>query len=242
LAMAAGSFVIAAPRPSEAAPYKVYSPHVVRGENEVEYRGFHDVDDDGSIGGTEQHVIALGRGFTDNWFSEIYSVNGKDPGSSLRHTGFEWENLFQLAEPGQYWADFGLLLEYEALNRGSPDEIAIGPIFEKAIGPWVTTLNFLFEQEVGSGRTSGTTFAYAARVRYLLRPQFEPAVEFFGEPGRFGHFGSFNGQEHWVGPAFYGSVGVGTGKKLSYSASCLFGETSVSSDNRAILRLEFEFF
>ncbi len=79
-------------------------------------------------------------------------------------------------------------------------------------------------------------------MKYLLQPRFEPAIEAFGEPGRFNHFGSFNGQDHWVGPAIYGAMGLGGTHKLVYSAACLFGETSVSSDNRAILRLEYEFY
>ena len=79
-------------------------------------------------------------------------------------------------------------------------------------------------------------------MKYLLNPLFEPAIEAFGEPGRINHFDTFNEQEHWIGPAFYGSTGLGGTKKLLYSASLLFGETSGSADNRAILRLEYEFY
>lgn len=242
IAALAGALAAGAPLASEAAPFKVYSPRVVKGENEIEYRGFHDFDNDDSRDGAEKHIFAIGRGLTDNWFSELYSIHEKEAGASLRHTAFEWENLFQLTEPGKYWADFGFLVEYEATLHGNPDEIAIAPIIEKTVGPWVGTLNLFLEREVGSGRASGTTFAYAARLKYLLHPKFEPAIEAFGEPGRTGRFGSSNEQEHWIGPALYGAAGLGGGKKLMYSAAVLFGETSVSSDTRAILRLEYEFF
>jgi hypothetical protein len=103
-------------------------------------------------------------------------------------------------------------------------------------------VNLFFEQQIGTNRESGTTFAYAARLKYLLDPRFEPAIEAFGEPGRFNQFGTFNAQEHWVGPAFYGQAGLGGSKKLLYSAAYLFGETSNSTDNRVILRLEYEFY
>ena len=241
LAVVAGLLAASQPQYAEAAPFKIYSPRVVKGENEIEYRGFHDFDKDDAIDGGEKQAFAIGRGFTDYWFSELYTIYAKEPGASLKHDALEWENLFQLSEPGKYWADFGLLTEYELTDHG-PNEIAIAPIIEKTIDRWVGTVNLFLERQVGSEAKSGTTFAYAARLKYLLHPQFEPAVEFFGEPGRINRFGPSNGQEHWAGPAFYGQVSLGGTSKLLYSAAVLFGETSASSDNRAILRLEYEFF
>jgi FTR1 family protein len=241
VAAIAATLAVSIPQHVEAAPFKVYSPRVVKGENEIEYRGFHDFDKDDSRDGGEKHLFAVGRGFTDYWFSELYSVYAKEPGASFKHDAFEWENLFQLTEQGKYWADFGLLTEYELTDHGA-DEIALAPIIEKTVNRWVATVNLFFEREVGSGREDGTTFAYAARLKYLLHPQFEPAIEAFGEPGKFNHWGTFNRQEHWVGPAVYGRYGLGQGKALLYSGALLFGETSQSSDNRAVVRLEYEFY
>jgi hypothetical protein len=238
----AATLAVSIPQSSEAAPFKVYSPRVVKGETEIEYRGFRDFDGDDARDGAEKHKLGVGHGFTDFWFSEIYSAYEKEPGGSYEHEAIEWENRFQLSEQGQYWADFGLLVEYEATPHGNPDELVIAPIIEKTVDRWVGTVNLFFEREVGGGRKPGTVFAYAARLKYLLNPLFEPAIEAFGEPGRFNHFGSFNGQEHWIGPAAYGRYGLGQGKSLLYSGALLFGETSVSSDNRAVLRLEYEFF
>lgn len=241
IAAIAGLLAVSQPQYAEAAPFTVYSPRVIKGENEIEYRGFHDIDGNDARDGGEKHVFAIGRGFTDYWFSELYSVYAKDPGASLKHDALEWENRFQLSEQGKYWADFGLLTEYELTDHG-PDEIAIGPIIEKTVDRWVGTVNLLFERQVGSEADPRTAFAYAARLKYLLHPKFEPAMEVFGEPGRINRFGSFNGQEHWAGPAVYGQTSLGGTSKLLYSVAYLFGETAVSSDNRAILRLEYEFF
>jgi len=238
----AAMLAVSMPESSEAAPFKVYSPNVVKGENEIEYRGFRDFDGDSSRDGAEMHKLGVGRGFTDFWFSEIYGVYAKEPGGSYKHEAIEWENRFQLTEQGKYWADYGLLVEYESTAHGNPDELVIAPIIEKTVDRWVGTLNLFFERQTGSEAGPGTIFAYAARVKYLLNSRFEPAIEAFGEPGRINHASGFNGQEHWVGPAFYGAVRLGGTHKLVYSAAYLFGETSVSSDNRAILRLEYEFF
>src|SRR5260221_2963306 len=231
IAAVACLLALSQPQDAGAAPFKIYSPRVVKGENEIEYRGYHDIDNDAVRDGGETHVFAVGRGFTDYWFSELYSVYAKDPAASLKHDALEWENLFQLSEHVEYSADFGLLTQYALADHG-PDEIAIAPIIEKTVDRWVGTLNLFIERQVASDAASGTTIAYAARLKYLLHPQFEPAVEFFGEPGRIARFGAFDGQAHWAGPAFYGQVGLGSTGKLLYSAAYLFGETSVSSDNR----------
>ena len=49
-------------------------------------------------------------------------------------------------------------------------------------------------------------------------------------------------QEHWAGLAFYGQIDTSGSSKLVYSAAYLLGATSVLSDNRAILRVEYGFF
>jgi high-affinity iron transporter len=168
-AFLAGVLWVSAPTPAQAAPYKIYSRTVVQGENEIEYRGYHDLDNDNSRDGNQKHKIGVGRGFTDFWFSKVYVGYENPPNGSMKR-------------------------------------------------------------------------AYAARAKYLMSPSLEPAVEIFGETGCIGHTGGFNSQENWIGPALYGSIGLGNKTKIAYSAAFLFGTTSVSSDNRAVLRLEHEFY
>lgn len=230
------------PRDANAAPYKVYSPKVVKGETEIEYRGYYDNDDDATRDGKEKHKFGVGYGVTDWWFSEIYGVWEKAPGGDRDYEALEWENKFRLTDPGKYWADFGLLTEIEKPDHGDVYEVKLAPLIEKQVGNLIFTGNLFFEWETGSGSSSGTTFAYAGSVRYMLDPRFEPAIEVFGEPGRINHWGSFNEQEHWIGPAVYGSVGIVPGQKVKYSGAVLFGETSVSPDQRFVVRLEYEFY
>ncbi|MEQ1879962.1 MAG: FTR1 family protein [Burkholderiales bacterium] len=233
---------ISAPSQTQAAPYKVYSPNVDQGEAEVEYRGYHDMDNDAARDGGQKHKIGGGYGFTDFWFSEFYAGYENPPNGPMTREAFEWENRFQLTDQGEYFADFGFLIEYENAAHGGTDELKLVPIFEKTFDKWVGTANLIFERQIGSGASSGTVFAYGARAKYLMSPSLQPAVELFGETGRIGHSGDFNTQEHWIGPALYGSIGLGNKSKIGYSAAFLFGTTSVSSDNRAILRLEYEFY
>lgn len=230
------------PRDANAAPFKVYSPKVEKGETEIEYRRFRDSDSNESMDGKEKHKFGVGYGVTDWWFTEVYGVWEKAPDGDRDYEALEFENKFRLTEPGKYWADFGLLTEVEKPDHGDVYEIKLAPLIEKQVGSLIFTGNLFFEWETGSGSASGTTFAYAGSARYMLDQRFEPAIEVFGEPGRINHWGSFNEQEHWIGPAVYGSVGVVSGQKLKYSGAVLFGETSVSSDQRYVVRLEYEFY
>ena len=109
------------------------------------------------------------------------------------------------------------------------------------VSNWIATLNLRFEHEVGRNAAPGNVFSYAARFKYSLNPLFDPAVEFFGVPGRINHTPTFSSQTHWVGPAFYGKKKLGDGHALVYSGTRLFGTTSAAADKRAVMRLEYEF-
>ena len=125
---------------------------------------------------------------------------------------------------------------------GEEDRATVGPLLEKEIGGRsVATLNLRFSRHIGSNAESGTEFSYAARWKYNLHPLYEPAIEFFGEPGRIGHLPSTQQQPHWLGPAVYGKAKLGAGHAFVYSAALLFGYTDAASDKRLVLRAEYEF-
>jgi hypothetical protein len=233
--------VIAAPAWS--APFKVYSPTVERGVTELEYRGFRDFDHRDELDRSQEHKFAVGRGLTDYWFTEVYGAFEKEDGAPLKHEAVEWENRFQLTPQGKYWLDLGLLSELEIGTRsGSANEFVLAPLLEKELGSrWLATVNLFFERNFGPDAESGTTFAYAGRLKLRLTRYFDPAIEIFGEPGRIGHFGHYSGQEHWGGPAFYGKVKLEHAGAFEYSAAFLFGTSEAASDRRAVLRLEYEF-
>jgi high-affinity iron transporter len=244
LVVLAAAAAFAGNDPAQAAPFKVYSPNVVQGEGEVEYRGYRDFDNNKEIDGGETHLFGIGYAFTDWYSTEVYGEWAKEPDESQRKfSAWEWENRFQLGESGQFFADFGLLFEIEKADGKELYELKLAPIIEKQFGNFVATANLWFERQVGSAREStDVTFAYGARVRYLLSPYFEPAVEFFGEPGPIGKWPGYSQQQHWIGPAVYGAVPTLPRQKLKYSFAVLFGTTTESSDVRAVARLEYEFY
>lgn len=225
-----------------APPFKVYSPIVESGATEIEYRGFRDFDHREDVNRSQTHKLAIGHGYS-NWWTELYVEFEKEGIEALKLESFEWENQFQLAPQGEYWMDTGILIEYEhPAHHGDPGKLVIAPLLEKEVGTnLVATLNLRFEHEIGSNAAPGNVFSYVARLKYTLNPLFDPALEFFGEPGRINHFPATSEQTHWVGPAFYGKKKLGDDHTLVYSAALLFGMTSAAPDKRAVLRLEYEF-
>jgi len=225
-----------------AAELKIYSPLVEDQEKEVEYRAFYS----GKKSDNEQErAFSVGYSPTSFWAAEAYEILHKDPGVGNQTVAdaIEVENRFQLAAPGRFFLDSGLLIENEfAQKRDNPDSVRMMPIIEKQLGAFVATANAGFEWKYGNGAPQGTVFSYAGRLEYLLNPYFSPAFEAIGEPGLIGQWQRADTQTHQLGPAFYGVWRWGeTKQKLRYSAASLFGVTHGSPDWTTVLRLEFEF-
>ena len=57
-------------------------------------------------------------------------------------TEFQWENIFQLTEAGQYWLDLSAYVEYaKGLEHGDDQALEWKLLLEKSVGPWVAVAN-----------------------------------------------------------------------------------------------------
>jgi FTR1 family protein len=221
-------------RPAHAGPDKVYSPIVQKGELELEHRGILDADHEAGF------LYELGYGLTDNWFASILVEGAKQPGMPYRSEVVGFENIIQLTEPGQYFVDVGLYLEYEvAAHGGEPDMFEGKILLEKTTGRFVHTANLIFENQTGSGAAPGTFFEFAWQSRYLYRPELQFGVQGFSEFGQIGHFGPLGLQQHHAGPALFGKFRMGKKSFLVYEAAYLIGLTS-ATPNAFRWLLEYE--
>ncbi len=219
---------------------KVYLPTVVQGEIEFELRGgyqkWRNHDDDRE----RQFVTDVGYGFTSWWKSELAVGVTRLPGASTRLDEIEWENIFALTEPGQYWADLGLFAELARDHAEGRNVIAIGPMLQKEFGPIQANLNVLFERQLGSNAEPGAEINYAWQVKWRGNPRFEPGMQAFGTLGRSNDFG--HETEHRIGPAFFSQVLVGTRNKLKFDAALLFGLNRNTPDTTLRFNLEYELY
>ncbi len=216
----------------------VYRPIVEQGETELELRGgYRDYND-----GPSEHafVYDLGYGVTNRWKTELvleYAAEGGNPG---KLEAWEWENVVVLTEQGKHWVDVGLFAEYEHGFSAGPDELKIGPMFEKEIGSTITNLNLLFKHEVGSGASNLTELDYTWQVKWRGRESLEWGVQGFGGLGELGDLGKED--QHSIGPALFGTKRLSNGNKISYNAAVLGGVNAAAPDVTTRFQIEYEIY
>ena len=213
-----------------AAVNKVFNPVVEYGEMEVELRGFFTQDADPAKDGLQVNKLDLAYGATQWWFTEMEFVFERPPGGDHELEAIASENVFQISEQGEYFADFGLFAEYERVIGAKVHEVVLGPIVQKQFGPWLATANLFFEQQFGSEKTeAGIEMKSSLQLKYRLGESFEPGLEYY----------AYENDQN-AGPAAFGLVRMGK-NKLKWQAAWLFGLTDISADNSIRWMLEYEF-
>ncbi len=220
----------------DAESLNIYSPQITQGEREVESILF------ATKSRQQGAAFSVGYSPTAHWAAEVYEVYHRDPGGPTLPDAVEVENRFSFGEPGQYWADFGAIAEFEIPQQTGDHGVAqLAPIVEKQFGPAVFSLNLPVQWQYGSSYSPGTGVGYAARAEYLLSPWASPALELFGLPDSSGAMAGMSQEGHMAGPALYGRAPAGSWGTLRYSLAPLAGLTPSSPAWTVIARLECEF-
>ena len=155
------------------------------------------------------------------------------------------ESYFQLTERGKYFFDVGLFVEYSQETGPGPNSFKFGPMVYKELPAilGVTTghtLNVFFSREVGGNAGKATDLEVAWQSVALLHPLFAPGFEYYATVGDIGRAGSYNQQEHFVGPVLTGSQSLAPYGKLKYEVGYLFGLTSATPKGAVRWKLEYE--
>jgi hypothetical protein len=218
---------------------KVHLPTVVEGEAELELLGGYQWWRNNEENRLRQLVPEVGYGVTSWWKTELGMGTTRMPNQSYKLDEVEWENTFALTEPGQYWLDLGLFVEFAYDHPERRNAIAIGPMFQKEFD-WVqANLNVFFERELGATAEPGAAVNFEWQLKWRGDRRFEPGLQAFGTLGRtndFGHQTSGN-----IGPALFGQFNTGARSKLKYDAAVLFGLNNNTPDTTLRFQLEYEF-
>jgi hypothetical protein len=216
----------------------VATPGVEYGEREIELRLGTAAPTDG-----ERHsaaALAFGYGVTPGWFTEVYGKWHRSGATSF--DAFEWENRFQLTEPGQYFADLGLLVEIERpRDRAEGYELRLGPLLQKDFGPVQANLNVLIERHYRAAEPEATELGYQWQLRYRFQPAFDFGAQGFGDVGAWNDWAPAHEQSHVVGPAIFGKLNLGGRQVLKYDAALLFKVSSAAPARTLRAQLEYEF-
>jgi hypothetical protein len=225
---------------AHAAPH-VLSPIVEQGEVEIETRADSTFDKREELNHARSYNVDVGYGVNEFWATEIETQWKQAPMEPRHYDSTSWENRFQLTPQGKYWLDAGIFAEYERVVRdGDHDNVTLGMLLQKEFGNSLTTLNLLFNRELGAGREHDLGVEYRFQSRWRVNPAFEPGIEIYGEPGRLQHLDSYEDQRVRVGPAVVGTLPLGLPGKLKYEFAYLFGASRASEHRTVRTMLEYE--
>ncbi|WOO41478.1 transporter [Rubellicoccus peritrichatus] len=175
----------------------VFSPNVTKGASAIEYRFAYDPD----LGDIAQR-IHYQYGITDQWrLRGIIQVNNTQ-NRSLQFQYFRMEALWQFLKAEDYGFDSGLRFEIQIPDRNDyPYRARIA--WTGAVDltdAWELRGNFLLGREFGPDRDSGITPEGRAEVNYSINKYLTGAVDYFADLNTTVDSGSFNEQEHQLGP------------------------------------------
>ena len=217
---------------------KVFEPTVVQGEFELELLGGYQWWRNNDESRLRQFVGEVGYGVTSWWKTELGVGTTRLPNESYHLDELEWENIFALTEPGQYWVDLGLFAELARDYAEGRNEITIGPMFQKEFGAVQANVNVFFARELGAGAEPGAEVSYQYQLKWRGDSRFEPGLQGFGTMGRTNDFG--HQTESNIGPAFFGQIPTGGRSKLKYNAAVLFGLNHNTPDTTLRFQIEWE--
>ena len=231
-----GAILLLATGVVQADDFIVYSPHVLATQSEIELRGYGYGDPRADFNGGRAAELSVSHAFTDWWKPEIYLARyEREPGSSGRLLGYEFENTFQFTQPGEYWADFGFLASYEhQIIAGSPDTVEFGPLVEKTVGRFTHRFNAIWEKQVGAGAAGKYALRYSYSSTYAVSAAFRPGMEVYARPAD---------RAYQAGPIVAGEWHVpGTTSSLEYRFGVVLGLNAAAPRRTWLAQVEYEFF
>lgn len=201
----------------------IYDPYVNALEKEIEYRLVR------SEGGESLHRVGFATAITGRLAVEIYAMSADS--HLVKLDGGELEFKYQMTEQGEYFADFGLLAEYEHERAQDNDEGSLSLLATKAWGAHVSTANLTVGYENRGELADEWETQLSLQTRYRWRQSLEPGVEFYaGEDYR------------GIGPMLMGNVRLAAARMLRWQAGIIAGLTGDSADYTLRLSLEYEFY
>lgn len=215
-------------------------PAVEYGERELEVRL-----GTATNGGEERASagsLALGYGVTQWWFTEVYAKVNRIADASTHFDAVEWENKFELTEPGEYPLDLGVLVEVERpQNRAEGYELRLGPLLQKDFGLVQANANLFLQRHYRAAGPAVTELAYQWQLKYRWREEFAFGAQGFGGVGKWDRWDPGPEQSHVLGPAIFGKRRLGGRKALVWNAAYLIKASRAAPDRTLRAQVEYEF-
>ena len=229
--MAAGVLTLVGTKPV-LAEFEIQESQVEKGEVELEYRGaYHwglprggegggtgviddeeggEVEEDGEeVPLRQSHDFEMQMGITDRWMFSTSFGTVVPEGGNWQAESVEIEVQYELIERKgnglglAFQAGYGFATQADTAN-----EVEFGPIVELGLGNFLLTTNtFLSDQQGEFAEAEGLGFEYGWRAEYDFSKSWGIGVEMFGEIEDLANAGSFDDQEHSIGPTIFFKLG-----------------------------------
>jgi hypothetical protein len=198
------------------AEFEIQEAGIEKGEVELEYRGaYHwglpQAEEDEEVPLRQSHDFEIQMGITDWWMISTTLGTIVPEGSSWLAEGVELETQFQLLKRHGNGIALSFATGYGwASQPDTANEVEFGPIMEFAAGKFLLTTNTFFSRQMGEfAETDGLGFEYGWRGEYDFAKHWGLGVEMFGEIEDLSNPGSFNDQNHSIGPTLFWKPGSG---------------------------------
>ncbi len=226
--MAAGVLTLVGTKPL-LAEFEIQESSVEKGEVELEYRGaYHwglpkggeggtgvlDDDEGGEVEGEEvplrqSHDFEMQLGITERWMFSTTFGTVVPEGGNWQAESVELEVQYELIERKGNGVGLAFQAGYGWATQGeTANEVEFGPIVELGLGKFLLTTNTFFSDQQGEfAEAESLGFEYAWRAEYDFSKSWGVGVEMFGEVEDLANAGSFDDQEHSIGPTIFFKLG-----------------------------------
>lgn len=204
----------------------VFSPDVKAGERSIEYRTSH-VPEDGPVDSAFAHRLHIQHAFNDSWRIRLIGTQSGSGGGALSYNYTRLELQHQYLESEQHGWDAAIRYELQISDRaGRPDRLRLGWTAKWDLNDhWQLRTNLMLGRQLNENAGSGIF----VETRGQLTRRFGDArlgLEMFNDLNQTTDFGSFDDQEHQLGPIFKFKL-----SKLSVNVSYLFGISDSAPDD-----------
>lgn len=211
----------------------VFSPEVRAGTQHLEYRSSY-VGADGDVESQFSHRLHFQHAFNDTYRIRLIAAGARRGDDTVSYNYTRLELQQQYLESEEHGWDAAMRYELQISDRaGRPDRVRVAWTGKKDITPeWQIRGNLMLGRQFGTNAASGVQVETRAQVTRKIATGGRLGLEMFNDMNETAEFGSFEEQEHQLGPVYKHKVG-----KLNILVSYLFGMSGKTDDTNFRMHL-----